>query len=276
MQAGSLPIVSTEIEAAYAERVESLERLAIIATELSVFPLETAPRPGSESLAPPCMPDTAADGALPSLPSCVTEMSAAMPLVVTNTAVGNWTYTVSVRERYPASAAEGDRFSVELLLDGVSVGTAEIVQAIAEPLAPEGARVLFDVGREAPLSPQFVVLVRSVEPVAGEHTLRAVTDEKLENVWKGEGAEIDGATNPTLAGAAGEALRIKIRHDDAGGSPHNIRIKSSTGAVVAGPTGDITSDSPNGQLDWTPVEPGTYRYECKYHLTTQFGTIDIT
>lgn len=263
----NFPVVSMRIEAAYAERVESLERLAVTATELGVLPAQTDPRPGSARATLPCAPAT-----------CLIEMSASMPLVVSpaGAAVGNYTYTVSVRERYPAAAPAGARYSIDLLLDGSHVGNAELAQVVAEPVALEGARVVFDVGRYPPLSPQFVVLVRSIEPAKGEFTLRAVTSEQLQNVWKGEGGTIHGATNPPLTGTAGDSMRIKIRHDDASGAPHNLQVKSASGVVVAGPTSDITADSPSAQLDWTPIEPGRYRYECRYHLSTQFGTIDIT
>lgn len=275
-QAGSLPIASFQLEAAYAERVESSERLAVVATELAIFPAESEPRPGSAPLAVPCVPDTPLDGALPPVPSCLMEMSGGMPLVMDDASVGNWTYTVSVRERYPESAPAGARFEVELLLSGASRGRVEIAQWIAEPLALEGARVRFDVGRDAPLSPQFVVLVRPVVAVAGEFDLRAVTNEQLQTVWKGEGGDIDGVQNPTLVGKAGESMRIKIRHDDAGDAPHNLRIRNATGAVVAGPTQTITSQSPRAQLDWTPTTPGTYTYECAFHRPIQSGSIEIT
>lgn len=272
VQAGSLPIAGTTLDAAYAERVEVTERLAVVATQLAVFPAETAPRPGSTALAVPCAPATPADGTLGRSVECATEMASAMPRAMMPVALGNWTYTVTLRERHADAIELGTRYRVELRHDGRDVGGVELVQGTDEPLAPEGAQVVFDVGRAPPLSPQFVVLVRALEPAAGEFLLRAVTDVDLSNRWK----DAAGTVNPTLQGASGSLLRIQILHEDSGDSPHNLRVKDAAGNVVAGPTEDITSSSRQAVLEWTPTEPGTYRYECKYHAPTQAGAIEIS
>lgn len=276
VQAAGLPVDRTRgLDAAYAERMDLGDQLLVSGTTLGVFPAETNPRPGSASLSPPCAEEVAKYLPLGGTAGCPAELAEVAPLAWSALAVGNWTYTVTLRERSASSVPEGSTFLVELLYDGMQRGSVYVTQRVANDLVPESASVAFDIGRAAPKSPQFVVLVRSVDPAAGAYTLRAVTDIDLQYVWRGEGGDIEGQTNPTLHGVVGSMLSIRILYDEVAGGTHNLRVKDSANAVVAGPTANIDADQPEATLEWTPMEPGTYRYECKFHSTRQFGTIEI-
>lgn len=276
VQAAGLPVDRTRgLEAAYAERMDLADLLLVSGTTLGVFPAQTDPRPGSASLSPPCVEEVAKYLPLGGTAGCPAELAEVAPLAWSALAVGNWSYTVTLVERTASSVPEGSAFVVELLYDGIPRGGVHVTQRLANDLVPESASVAFDVGRVAPRSPQFVVLVRSVAPAAGSYTLRAVTDIDLQYRWQGEDGEIGGQMSPTLHGSVGSMLSIRILYDEVAGGTHNLRVKDSANVVVAGPSADIDADHPEATLEWTPAQPGTYRYECKYHSPSQFGTIEI-
>lgn len=276
VQAAGLPVDRTRgLDAVYAERMDLGDRLVVSATTLRIFPAETTPRPGSAPLSPPCADEVAEYLLLGGTTGCPAELAEVAPIAWSALAVGNWSYTVTLVERTASSVPAGSAFVVELLYNGLPHGSVYVTQRLANDRLPESASVAFDVGRVAPKSPQFVVLVRSVGPAAGAYTLRAVTDVDLQYVWRGEGGEIEGRINPTLHGVVGSMLSIRIVYDEVAGGTHNLRVKDSANAVVAGPTANIDADHPEATLEWTPMEPGTYRYECKFHSTRQFGAIEI-
>lgn len=276
VQAAGLPVDRTRgLDAAYAERMDLGDQLLVSGTTLGVFPAETNPRPGSASMSPPCVDEVAKYLPLGGTAGCPAELAEVAPLAWSALAVGNWTYTVTLRERTASSVPEGSTFLVELLYDGMPRGSVYVTQRVGNDLVAESASVAFDIGRAAPKSPQFVVLVKSVAAGVGSYSLRAVTDVDLQYRWRGEGGDVEGQTSPTLHGVVGSLLSIRILYDDVAGGTHNLRVKNAGNVVVAGPTADIDAEHGEATLEWTPADAGTYRYECKYHASSQFGTIQI-
>jgi hypothetical protein len=277
VQATGLPVTRTRgLDAAYAERMDLGDILVVSGTTLEIFPAETNPRPGSALLGPPCVENSAAPVFFGGVASCPAELAEVAPLAWSALAVGNWVYTVTLRERSASSAPAGSAFVVELLYDGVSRGSVYVTQSVANDRLAESASVAFDIGRAAPKSPQFVILVRSAQPIAGSYTLRAVNDVDLQFRWQGQGGETDGQMSPTLHGTVGAPLSIRNLYDEVAGGTHNLRVKDPSNAVIAGPTSNIDTDHREALLEWTPTDAGTFRYECKYHFPSQFGSIEIT
>lgn len=189
----------------------------------------------------------------------------------TTVAAGDWTYSVVVVEREPASVPEGS-YSVALRWDGRLVGRVHFVQDVANPLLREGVRVTFALGAERPQAPLFVVHVEREDAPAISYRLKSAASVSGP-VWTGVGGEIEGQTNPDLAGAVGEPLRITIENGDA--SLHNLRVRDGDD-VVAGPTSDVGNIGDEAVLDWTPTDAGTFVYECQYHADSMTGELIVT
>ncbi len=242
----------------------------------------SAPDPARPCVAPP------ACGGAPSLDaaggarwpasgtaSCPAELSEVLTPAWTNATVGNWSYAVTLRERSPAAVGMESVYEVALSLDERPMGVVVVSQAVDDPLVREGARVAFDIGPTAPEAPLLVVTVR-LPPAAGCVVLKAISDVDLAYKWRGASGDMAGKINPTLAGVAHEPMCIRIVHDDSTGGTHNLQIKDSGGQIVANPTPNIDPSHREEVLEWTPPATGTYRYECKFHRDTQFGSIQVS
>ena len=235
------------VRALHAERHEMGARLDIVATALE---RATASQPA-----------VGTEGA----PAEITEGNTPAG---TNVGRGRWTYAVTVRERAADDIATG-RFVVELTWDAKRVGSVHLQQALANPAAQEGARVVFDLGVSTPPdAPLFVVSVRALDPAGTAYTLTSALRPDLQYVWR----DAAGADNPTLAAKVGAAVQLTIVNGE-GTAPHNVEIRED-GAVVAKTDGDVSARDEQETLRWTPDAAGSYDYRCEYH-PSMAGTIEV-
>lgn len=184
-----------------------------------------------------------------------------------------WMYTVTVRESAVDSVATG-RFTIELSLDGNSLGVLHVEQEIRQADTAEGVRASFAVGASLPQSGLYYLVVKPFVPTANtvEFVLESEPGGALR--WIGRGGSIEGVQNPTLAAISGETLRLRAKNGD--GLVHNIGIKS--GATLINPPGWSTNIASTGDeivIGWSALA-GSYEYQCQYHPTTMKGTITVT
>lgn len=254
--AGAAPVLvvpNSGLDTVYAERLTLPSRFEVAHTETAPALLD---RPALGTEAAPA------------------ELTEAMAPAGTAVPRGHWTYTATVRERAADAVAAGN-FTVTIVLDGTPRGTVVLGQAVANPLLAEGARVAFDLGPDPLLAPLLVLEVRPLLKPGEVPTLRSFMDSDLNYRWKGSGGDIEGVVNPGLEATMGAEFTVVAVNGD-GTAAHNLRIKDADGDVVAGPTPDLVDLNDQATLAWTPTAPGTYTYECKYHATTQRGTIAVT
>ncbi|MFA5861353.1 MAG: hypothetical protein WDA16_06615 [Candidatus Thermoplasmatota archaeon] len=229
--------------------------------------------------------------------------TASVPLAGTvSTAIANtalvtdhWTYTVLLQETGPDKALPGN-YSVSLEVSGVDLGTVYLVKirhvdaiitpligktpvpAVDDPVVPVGARVTFDLGRDRPAAPTFILRVSYLDMLT--YHLKSTQDVNSGAFyWVGVGGDIDGVTDPKLSGHVGEAMRIIITQGD-GQAPHNLLIKKDKDTddkdAIAGPTADISNLGDEQSLVWTPSAVGAFLYACAYHHPTQDGPAVVT
>lgn len=89
--------------------------------------------------------------------------------------------------------------------------------------------------------------------------------------------DLDGARNPTLELAAGDAIEIALTND--GAAIHNMRFAgednqfNTSDDAVSDP--NIVPGAQTATLEFTvPENGGTYSYQCDFHPTDMKGTIN--
>lgn len=94
--------------------------------------------------------------------------------------------------------------------------------------------------------------------------------------WNGSTA----TANPTINIKSTDKVRIILLSED--GSTHDFVIAYSGTAPSATPaagdksSSDFSSTTTSINYDFTPDKAGTFKYYCKYHYTTMFGTIVVS
>jgi plastocyanin/mono/diheme cytochrome c family protein len=90
--------------------------------------------------------------------------------------------------------------------------------------------------------------------------------------------DLNGQRNPTLAVKAGDQITVQLTNS--GTAAHNMR---TSGADAELDTDDDTVSDPDtitgggtGTLSFSFAEPGTYPYQCDFHLDVMKGEIEVT
>lgn len=237
----SLQVDHAPFDLLHAQRVDITDRFEIVRLELSPSAIEGR-------------------GSAP------VEINEALPPARAASVSGGWAYTVVMRERAADEVSEGV-FDVTLELAGETVGIVRLLQDVQNPLAQEGATVIFSLGATLPDAPLLVVSVREIPQGRVIHLASAV-NAALEYVWQDEA----GVENPTFALSTGEATLFVITNGD-GTSPHNFRIQDGTDPPPTTP--DIVDVGDEESVAWTPPRAGSYSYLCQYHPTMK-GNIEVT
>lgn len=185
----------------------------------------------------------------------------------------HWVYEVVVKEMKPDSITSGI-YAITLHLDEQAVGTIHVKQEFPLNTTIEGVRAQFSVGQAVAPSSLYYVVVRPVVETGPlvDYTVKSKEDGSL--VWVGVGGAIDGQDNPTLTMAKGATLRLNGRNGD--GVPHNLAIKNTAGAIVAGPTPQFSQIGSGELLTFAPSAAGSFTYYCQLHPTTMKGTLTVS
>lgn len=249
-EGASLAVAPRALDALHAERVDVTDALEIVSTAIELAPVALPAR---------------------GTPEAPVELTAAMTPARTEIPGRSWTLTATVAERDAESAPQG-QWDVVLFLNGEERGAVRLAQNASDALLVEGARVTWALGAEKPILRQSVVIAFPVAPDTG-YRLRSEVDATLAPSWRGVGGEIEGETNPTLAGVVGATLPITISNGD--GNPHRLLVKDAGGATVAGPTEIIADLNDEETLFWVPASSGAFTYLCDFHPDTMEGAIDV-
>ena len=240
-RAAPLEVDRAPVELLHAQRLDLTERFEIVSVELARASLD-ARHAGAVELSEALLPTTTA------------------------VARGEWTYSLTLREREADGVREG-AFDVTLELHGARLGTLRLAQNVANPLAHEGARVTFAAGHALPAAPLFVVQMREV-PRGAVFELASAITTGFEYVWR-DAAQAD---NPTLAMRDGETATFLLSNGD-GTSPHNFQVLD--GSSPPPTTADMPELGDQATLSWTPPGRGRFPYQCQYHPTMS-GAIEVT
>lgn len=201
------------------------------------------------------------------------EMTAANATARTPLVQDQWMYSVVVREAN-AGAVTGGQFSVELQLNGQSVGTVLASQNAADATAIEGIRASFGIGPTVDRSSLYYVVVKPYVPLGPTLSYTVRSNPNGNYTWVGVGGSIDGQVGPSIAAALGTTIQMTARNAD--GIAHNLGFRS--GSALVNPPGwspTITADGEEATLAWTPSAAGTYTYACQFHASMT-GTITVT
>lgn len=273
LAAEEIRVETREMEALRAETARVTARFEVIATG-SGEPVQ----PIAVGMPAVAAPLPCPDPAVCSRPTvcaweCDAELTEALLPIWSRSAPGNWSYSVTLRERDAESVASG-RFAVSLLLDGVLSGEVRVAQNLSDPQLREGVRAIY-VLDAAPADAVAITVILSPILDAGDlFVLAAFRDTDVNYKWRGVGGSFDGETNPALDGREGHPVTIRIEYDDITGGTHNLQIRQGS-SVMAGPTTNIDSQHQTATLEWPDPVAGTYRYECQYHGATQFGLLRV-
>lgn len=240
-RAGSIQVERAPIDLLHAQRVDITERFEIVRIEIGASTMQAR---ASENV----------------------EMGETLPPAQTALGLGDWSYTVVMRERDPHGVPEG-LFEVTLELAGETLGAVRLVQASANALVEEGATVRFGLGKDLPAAPLFVISVREL-PQGPTFELASALNSGFEYVWRDD-AQVE---NPSFSLTLGLDATFVVTDGD-GTSPHNFQIVDGTGSPPTTP--DIIDIGDEESLTWTPAAAGTYPYRCQYHPTMQ-GNIEVT
>lgn len=239
-QAAPLKVERAPVDLLHAERLDITERFELVRAELVRAPIGSTRITGVE----------------------ITEIMTPASTYVNR---DHWTYSVTLRERLPDGVTAGV-FDVRLLSNG-DASTVRLVQAVANPLLQEGARVTFDLGTDLPAAQLLVVQVREI-PQGPVFELTSAINADLLYVWK-DGAQNE---NPTLELTLGETGTFVVTNGD-GTSAHNFQILDGSADPPTTPNLNDLGDQET--LTWTPSETGTFVYHCQYHPTMK-GDIEVT
>lgn len=201
------------------------------------------------------------------------EITSGFPAARTALVADQWVYTVLVKENAVAAVAAG-RFTIELALDGNSLGVLHVEQSANQAELVEGVKASFAVGPNLPTSGLYYLVVKAFTPAGTiiEYVIESEPSGSLK--WIGRGGSIEGQENPAIALLAGETLRLKAKNGD--GIVHNVGIKS--GASLVSPPGwsaNVAATGDETTIGWLATA-GAFEYQCQYHPTTMKGTITVS
>lgn len=218
-RAGTLHVGQAPIEMLHAQRVDLTERFELVRIELAKTLV------GARRL----------DGA---------EISEAMTPAGTPLSRGHWTYVVTLQEATPDAAPSG-AFDLTLSVPGARGRPVRLVQNVSDALLQEGARVSFDLGRDLPPQPLFVLTLVKATP---QFELTSGVDGDLQYVWTAGTEE-----NSTLPAAAGEEIAFTITNGD---GTARTTSGSSTATIRRPPRRTSTSWEGGPRCDGRRPRPG--------------------
>lgn len=169
----------------------------------------------------------------------------------------------------------GDYKLVDHATTRLSKGAVGILHVTGEP-----NRNIFDAPSVTPAPPTTATTapspspspVATVSPTAAASPGGATTGE-LKIAMKDNFFEPD-----TLTLKVGQKVTITLTNE--GKVPHNMHIApldgnfdAAQGSVLSNP--DLTLPGKTGELEWTPQQPGTYKFRCDVHPDQMTGTITV-